>query len=261
MRVVKNLLDRCVEVVELMALSPMPRGVSEISATLDLPKTAAYRLLRKLCDLGWVEQVGEDGPYRLTLRLALLGNSLLLASGLTQTAQPLLDRLAEGTRELVRLTVANERGLSWAAFAQGAPPGIRYQPSISGAVVLHATASGKAFLAALPEPQALEMARGQGLGKQRPGPRTVASEDELRRDLALIRQQGYAVIDEEAEPEIKAVAVAIRQKDGPPLGTLSVAGPRSRLSDERIPGHVKLLTETAQILAAGWFHWNTQQVQ
>lgn len=256
MRVVKNLLDRCVEVVEMMALSPMPRGVSEIAATLGLPKSDTHRLLRKLCDVGWAEQVGADGPYRLTLRLALLGSSVLHASGLTRTAQPLLDRLAARTRELVRLTVAGPGGLSWVAYAQGAPPGIRYQPSISGTVVLHATASGKAFLAALPEEKALEMARAQGVGRLRPGPRTVAGEAELLRDLAQVRAQGYAVIDEEAEPEIKAIAVAVRRSDGAPLGTLSVAGPRMRLPDEAVTEAARLLAETAQLLAVSWSHWN-----
>jgi DNA-binding IclR family transcriptional regulator len=255
MRLVKNLLDRCVEVVELMALSPMPRGVSEIAATLGLPKTAAHRLLRKLCDLGWAEQIGEDGPYRLTLRLALLGNSVMQASGLLRNAQPLLDRLAERTRELVRMTVAGEKELSWAAFAQGAPPGIRYQPEISGTVVLHATASGKAFLAALPEAEALALARAQGLGAVKPGPRTVSDEARLSHDLAVVRERGYAVIDEEAEAEIKAIAVAIRHPGDRPLGTLSVAGPRSRLPEEKVALVAPELAETAQLLALGWSQW------
>ena len=170
MRLVKGLLERCVGVMEHMAAGPA--GVSDIAATLDLPKSAAHRLLQELCRLDWAEQQ-SDGRYAATLRFALLGNRVLQIAGLQDTTQPLLDRLAREVRELVRLTIATTDGLVWLASAQGAPAGLVYQPAMSGTVVLHATANGKALLATMDDEQAIAMAVRGGLGRLRPTPRSI----------------------------------------------------------------------------------------
>src|SRR5436305_299464 len=83
------------------------------------------------------------------LRFALLGHRVLQASRLPDLVQPVLDALAAETRELVRATIATEDRLVWLACAQGAPPGLVYQPAMDGPVLLHATANGKAYLATL----------------------------------------------------------------------------------------------------------------
>lgn len=254
MRVVKGLLHRAAEVLEFMAAAGAPCRLSELAEALGLPKSAVHRLLHELCTLGWVEQQGVEGPYRLTLRFALLGNRVLQASGLPDAVAPVLRALAERTGELARVTVASGEGLAWLASAQGAPPGLVYQPAMEGRLVLHATANGKAFLAALGERQALMLARRGGLGRVRPTPRTIATVAELVAALARVRAEGYATALEEAEQGVTAVAVAIRPSrgGGVPLGTLSVAGPSVRMAAERIMVLAGLLGESAAALGAVW---------
>ncbi len=252
MRLVKSLLQRCAEVVEHMAAAAEPCRLSSIAQALELPKSATHRLLREMLALGWVEQEGDDGPYRLTLRFALLGHRVLQASGLPDLVQPVLDRLAGETRELVRLTIARDgaagQGLVWFAAAQGAPPGLLYQPAMDGAVVLHATANGKAYLALLGD-AALPLVRRHGLAAVTP--RTLTSEAALVAELARVRAAGHAVAAEEAEVGITAVAVAVAA-GGRPLGTVSVAGPSIRIGAGRIPELAAALGETAAILSAVW---------
>ena len=251
MRVVKGLLQRCAEVVEFMAAAAAPCRLSAIAAALDLPKSATHRLLREMLALGWMEQDGADGPYRLSLRFALLGHRVLQSSGLQDLVQPVLDRLAGETRELVRLTMATEHGLVWLAAAQGAPPGLLYQPTMDGPVLLHATANGKAYLAGLPDPAALRLAQRSGLGQVRPTGRTLATPETLLAELHRVRQSGFAVAMEEAEAGISAVAVGIAG-DGRVLGTLSVAGPSLRVGLDRIPVLAGALRQAAEVLAAIW---------
>ena len=252
MRVVKGLLSRCVAVIELMAASPAPLRLSEIASALDLPKSATHRLLRELVTLGWVTQEAAEGRYRLSLRFALLGSRGLSATGLPELARPLLRALADATRELVRMTLACGDGLSWIAAAQGAPPGLMYQPAMDGALVLHATANGKAYLASLAPGAALRLARQGGLGEVRPTPATLHEVGALLAELDRVRRAGYAVAVEEAEPGVTAVAVAIRPAGLGPVGTVSVAGPSLRLPAARIPDLAARLAETAAALAAGW---------
>jgi DNA-binding IclR family transcriptional regulator len=251
MRLVKGLLERCVEVVELLSAAGAPMRLSDIAQALDLPKGAAHRLLQELCALGWAEQ-DASGPYRLALRFGLLGNRVLQASGLSDLTQPVLDRLAARTRELVRLTVATGDGLVWLGSAQGALPGLMYQPAMDGTLVLHATANGKAFLATLDDAAALLLARWGGFGSVRPTPQTLRDEAALLADLARVRMRGYGLAEQEAELGVTAVAVAILGADGVALGSVSVAGPSLRLPPARIPELASALRETAAVLASIW---------
>lgn len=252
MRHVKGLLARSVDVVELLAAGAAPLRLSDIASRLELPKSATHRLLRELVSLGWVEQETAEGRYRLSLRFALLGSRGLRATGLPELVRPLLQALADATRELARLTLASDEGLVWLASAQGAPAGLMYQPAMDGPLVLHATANGKAFLAALPPERAEALARAGGLGARRPTSRTLADWPALAAALAEIRARGYALAEEEAEPGVTAVAVAILGADRAPVGTVSVAGPSLRLPPARYPALAAVLAETAAALAAEW---------
>ena len=251
MRLVKGLLQRCVEVVEFMAASAQPCRLSDIAAALDLPKSAAHRLLRELQALRWVEQRGSEGPYRLTVRFALLGRRVLDASGLPGLAQPLLDDLAVCTHELVRLTLPTGTGLAWFATAQGAPPGLVYSPGLDHPIRLFATANGKAWLATFDDAAALDQARRDGLGRIRPTRRSHTTEASLLADLRRIRRRGYALADEEAEKGVCAVAVVVGADERKAFGTLSVAGPSIRVAD-RIAAFAVELKRSAAELAAIW---------
>jgi DNA-binding IclR family transcriptional regulator len=252
MRVVKSLLQRCADVVSFMATTPGPCRLSAIASGLDLPKSATHRLLREMCSLGWVAQDGDDGPYELTLRFALLGHRVLHASRLPDLVQPVLDAAASQTRELVRLTMATESGLVWIAAAQGAPPGLLYQPAMDDPVVLHATANGKAFLSRHDDDTALALARRSGFGTIRRTASTLSTPAALLAELAQVRRQGYAVANGEAEDGITAVAVCVPAPGGGALGTISVAGPSLRMPPGRVDTLARSLTETAGTLAAIW---------
>lgn len=252
MRLVKGLLERCVEATERMATAGRPMRLSDLAQALDMPKAAAHRLLRELCTQGWVEQDGAEGPYRLTLRFGLLGHRVLQASGLPGLMQPLLQRLADRTQELARLTIATGDGLAWLASAQGAPPGLVYQPAMDGPLVLHATANGKAYLASLDDTAALALARAHGLGTRQPTARTLRDEAALRADLVRVRKRGYALAEQEAELGVTALAVAVRGTDGAVRGTVSVAGPSLRLPATRYPALAAMVAEAAVELAAVW---------
>jgi DNA-binding IclR family transcriptional regulator len=222
-------------------------GVSELATGLDMPKSAVHRLLQELVRLGWAERM-QDGRYAASLRFALLGRDVLRRTGLFDTIQPLLDALAAEQRELVRLTVADRGGLSWLGSAQGAPAGLMYQPEMAGSLVLHATANGKAFLAAHDDAMACELA-GDALGRVRPTAHSITTPAALIRELALVRVRGYAVADGEAERGVVAVAVAIRPHAGPATGTLSIAGPKVRMPESRFPTVAAALARTAATLA------------
>lgn len=255
MRVVKSQLNHCLELLAVMADAAHGMRVSDLARRLAAPKSSTQRLLEHLMERGWIEQDATSGLYRLTMRLAILGQRYLSSAGITDAAQAILDRLARETRELARLTVAGNNQLSWICSAQGAPPGLRYDPSMGAPIVSYATANGKAWLATLPDREALAIARADGLGKPREGvgPRALTTEGALLAELRSVRRRGYAVADEEAEAGIKAIAVAIRMHGRKAaLGTVSVAGPKTRMTADRHAAVVAALRRTADELSLAW---------
>lgn len=251
MRVVKGLLERCVATVEALTLAPAGLRLSDLARELDMPKAAAHRLLAELVRLGWVEHTAATS-YRLSLRLPLLTQRVLHATGLADLVQPVLDRVARETKELARCAVALPDCLAWLAHAQGAPPGLLYQPAMSDPVRPHATANGKAWLATLEPARAMAVARAGGLGTLRPTPRTLTTEDALAEELRRIAARGWAVAEEEAELGVVAIAVAVRPQPGPAVATVSVAGPLVRLPAERWPAIAARLATAAAELEAVW---------
>lgn len=242
----------------LECLSGHPAGLplNVICEAIALPKSIAHRLLALLAEAGYVQQA-EGGRYALTLKLTMLGLRHYVQTGLDNLAQPVLDRLARDSGELARLALVEGERLVWVAKAQGARTGLRYDPEVDHDtghdVVLHATAAGKAWLATLPEAEALRIVAATGLQTPaRFGPRVARTLDDVSRRLVATRAAGYGEALEEGEPGTAAVAVAVRGGAGRVVGTLSLAGPVVRFGAERRPQLAERLHAAAAELAQIW---------
>src|SRR5262245_54839960 len=119
-KVVKSLVENCFSVVELLATEARSMRLSEIADRLDLQRSGAHRLLTALRGLGWIEQDLDTDQYRLTLKLSALGQRFLASTRILDVCQPVLDRVAQESRELVRLAVIEQGELTTIAHAQGA---------------------------------------------------------------------------------------------------------------------------------------------
>ncbi len=248
--------ERCLAIIELLAEGARAMPLGEIAEQLSLPKSGAHRLLSTLVDLGWAERDAETAFYRLSMRLAILGQQFYVATGIPDICQPVLDRLARECREFVRLAVVNGHSLVWVAHAQGAFGGLMYQPSLtSNTVPLFATASGKAWLATLPSEEAMQIVmKNGGLRAARQyGPNAVTTIEALLREIKATTRRGYGLAMSEAESGVTAVAAPIRANDkGPVLGTVSIAGPSARINERRVAELGPMVLKAAHELGALW---------
>jgi IclR family transcriptional regulator, acetate operon repressor len=251
-----NTVDRCLSLIELLADAPGGLSLGSLAERLALPKSVAHRLLHTLASRGYVEQDEASHSYGLSLKVATLGFRYLDARRLADVAQQAIDRLARETGEYCRVAVVEGQGLVWVARAQGATQGLRYDPPMGREVVLHATATGKAWLATLPEHEALRVVCARGFATPPGfGPRVVANVDELRAHLSATRERGYAIAIEEGEPGTVALAAVFRASDAPDApvaGTVSIAGPQVRFDDGRIARVAPRLIATAHDIASRW---------
>ena len=249
-------IDRCLRLIEALAGQVEPVELVELAGKVDLPNSAAHRILSTLLSNGWVVQDPVSQKYALSLRLSTFAFRNLDARGIPDVAQSALDDLAARTKEYCRLAIVEGEDLIWVARAQGATVGLRYEPDMGQEIVLHATASGKAWLATLPEAEALRIACANGFEANRPlGPNAVGDIDELRDHLADTRSRGFAAAIEEGESGTVALAISFQssnQSDAPVVGTISVAGPLSRMGSDRFAALAAELSDAARRVEEIW---------
>lgn len=229
-------LARGLAALELLARHPEGISVGAAAAALDLPASGVHRILNQLAECGYVRQDGAKGDYLLSMKLAALGLAFLGQSGVTEIAQPIIDRLATESRELVRLSVVDDGRLVWVAVAQGATSGLRYDPGREQGVVAHlaSSASGLAWLSTLPDDEALMKVAAQGFAQETSGPAAPSSATDLLARLAETRARGYSVTTDTFMPGMAAMAVPVVEPGGLCVGAISVAAPSVRLSEARM---------------------------
>ncbi|HPQ94869.1 MAG: IclR family transcriptional regulator [Thiothrix sp.] len=255
-------LAKALSVLEYMVQHPLGCPVSDIAQALDLPVSGVHRLLKELEKSGYVNQTRGMGDYQLTIKLASLGLSYLGQTGIPNISQPILDALAQESRELVRLALADGDTLVWVGVAQGASGGLRYDPGSEQGQVVHlaSSAGGQAWLAAMSDDEAIALALKQGLLKpQTPGDTAPGSVADLLAILNTVRQRGYSLNANSFLQGMAAMATVVRDPDTRmPIGTVSIAGPAARLTPDLMESHAEALLAAAQALgeasrASGYF--------
>ncbi|GIW10859.1 MAG: IclR family transcriptional regulator [Chloroflexi bacterium] len=242
-------MERSLAILDRLAGQRAGLRLVEIAEAVGCDRASALRILTAMEEHGFIFRDPLSERYRLTFRVTALGFRHLEAAGVTQWAQPILDDLAAETRELVRLAAAERDTLRWIGRAQGAASTIIVDPAQGKAVPLHATAAGKAWLALLPEDDAIELVLRQGFHPQTT--RTIRTLPELRAELRRTRERGYGTANEEADDGVLAIAVAI-VSDGRPVGTVSVAAPTARATLATLERWLPQLRRAADQLAVTW---------
>ena len=245
-----NVLERGIQVLELLAGHPGGLALSAIASAGNLPLSATHRVLTELVRVGYVRQLRGQGDYVLTIKLVSLGLSFLSASGMVDVAQPSLDALAEASHELVRLAIVDGDELVFVAKAQGATRGLRYDPDMGLSVRLSCSAAGHAWLSTLSDDAALALVAKQGLGSpQDHGPRAPATLGAVMSCVRATRRRGYAMISDMFSAGMASLAAPVVFR-GNTLGVVTIAGPMVRMTEERMIALSDGLRHTAEEVAA-----------
>lgn len=246
-----GVLARTLGVIELLAENVPGMPLFEIAERLGIPRSATHRLLTSLTEHGYVHQQRQQGIYRLTAKLTSLAFTYLARSGVTDFAQPVLDRLATESGELVRLAAINGKDLVWVAKAQGSPHGLRYDPDMGQVARLSCSASGHAWLACLSDEEALSLVKSQGFGSRSDyGPRAPETEEALLKYLRKARKHGFSIVVETYTPWTNAIAAPIRHPQTQEVSSVVViAGPSVRFTEEWMLAMSSSLVKAAQELS------------
>ncbi|MBI3980005.1 MAG: IclR family transcriptional regulator [Chloroflexi bacterium] len=206
-------------------------GLSELCLRTDVNKTSAFRVLSTLESRGYVAKHPETRKYRPGPKLVALSSALVSGLNLVQCARPVLQALQAEFGETVNLGILSDGHVLYVDMLESRH-GLRTAARVGSRDALHATALGKAMLAFLPTDRANRLLASLSLTAITP--RTITSLDALERELALARQRGYAIDDQENETGARCVGVPILDSARRPGAAISVSGPAWRLADDLV---------------------------
>lgn len=246
-------LEKSLAILEYLVAYPDGVGLAQIATDLDQLRSGCHRTLQELIRHGYVRQLPQRGDYALTTRLASMGLSFLGKSGVVDIAQPVIQRLAQTTEELVRLAIVDGERLTLVAKAQGARSGLLYDPDMGVDLRLSCSAAGQAWLMTLPEDAAISCVTRQGIGEPKHyGPNAPTSVKALLKLLAAHRQRGFSIIQDAYAPGMSSMAAPVKRRDEPATGVLVIAGPSPRLTLQRmLQFGPALLAAAAELAVAG----------
>lgn len=235
-------VTRVFDLLELIADAGGDVTLSELSAAADLPLPTIHRLLRTLVSRGYARQLANR-RYALGPRLVRLGEIANRKFG--QVAMPQLKSLVEKLGETVNLATIDGDRVIYISQAPS-PHAMRMFTEVGRRLHLHSTGVGKAILAQLDDAEVRDIVERTGLPHATE--KTIGSLDELLRDLAGIRERGYAIDDNEQEIGVRCFAMPV---PGMPVPTaVSVSGPVSRVDEEFAQRAIPALRHTADEIGA-----------
>ena len=235
---------RTLQVLQAFAAAPHRFGLTELVNRMGLEKNQLYRSLKTLEQAGFLE-ADDDGRFSLTPLLHVLSSASVhkQRGSLIGVAKPYLDGVVAETGESVNLFVRSG-DFAVCVDRRDSPQQVRLASVLGLSVPLHAGAVPKAMLAFLPKEQQ-EKTLAQLPELPAYTEKTVLEPEALRRQLATIRERGYAVSDEDYDESARGVGAPIFDERGDVVAGVSVGGPSFRVNDATLQGFARLITRVA----------------
>ena len=242
---------RAIALLKAFSDSQPEWNLTDLAQATGINKTTAFRLLAALEAERLIMRNPLSGGYRLGVELIAIGSTAMRSNALRAASRPILATLAEQCGEAATLELLVEGFvLVIDEVASNHPMGMTQD--VGSRLPLHATATGKILLAALPAEQ-LDMLLTTPLGRHTD--QTVTDVQRLRAELAQVRQDGFAIAAGELEPGFVAVAAPVPGRERQVIAAISVGGPSLRLTSERLPAIAAMVQMSARQISRQLGYW------
>jgi DNA-binding IclR family transcriptional regulator len=251
-------LRRALSILNSFSKDTVELSLTDISKSLSLPKGTVHRLLSclKYCDF-----IGQDETnlkYRLGWRLFELGACVDPLNLLKKKARPYLEELSEKSKEAVHIATLKEGDIFYVDKVMG-----NYKMTMITHIGLrlpaHVGGLGKSLLAFLSEEKLNKIIDSKELKKFTKN--TLTDPNELKKALKKVKENGFAIDNEEVEIGLTCVGVPIRDLTGKVIAAISISGPTIRMSKDMMQQYTKMALETGgKISCALGFRNHTNRI-
>lgn len=245
-----GVVGKVLRILEALDASPTGLQLREIAKQTSVNKSTAYRFVAHLQSAGYLLR-DDAGAYVVGPKLARLGAGIAYHATLRKISRPVAVALSNATKETVNLAVLDGHEVLYLdviesshSFRMASQPGM-HRP-------VNCTALGKALLAFLPAEHRDEIL--PMLTFERATPRTITSLARLKKELIHVVQQGYAMDDQETDLGARCVAAPILDERGSVAAAISVSGPITRISRDRIRAYALATKKAARAISSQLGH-------
>jgi IclR family pca regulon transcriptional regulator len=203
--------------------------LSDVARIVDLPRASARRALLTLEALGYVESHGRT--FSLSPQVLTLARAYLASSPVPRIAQGFLENVSETLGESCSLSILHGEEVIYIARSTRKRIGSLHR-DVGAHLPAHCTSMGRALLAALPD---AELERFLANVKLRSfTPYTVTDDGDLRAILEKVRRNGYSLVDQELEVDLRSVAVPVQNAGGRVIAAMNVSAQASRTPKKQL---------------------------
>jgi IclR family KDG regulon transcriptional repressor len=242
--------------LELLARSAGPKGVSEIARELGLTKSNVHRLLMTLQARDYVRKVPHNSAYELTSKLWEIGALVRSRLDITKVSREAMIELESATGESVHLSIMDGREVVYVDKLEGSHP-IKAYTTIGGRAPAWCVATGKALLAHA-SPEIVEDVASH---LTRFTERTIVNRDDLLENLQTIRKTGYATNQGEWREGVAGVAAPVRDSSGYIVAAIGISGPAMRFRQKDVRSRAAVVMRAAASISAALGYRPTDRQQ
>lgn len=239
-------LERAAALLDAVAARPDGINLAELSAQVGLHNSTAFHLTKTLVGLGFIDQNAETRRYRIGPRIFMLAAGALDEKTLLAFSTPILERLSAATREAAHLAI--RFGHDVVIVARTAATGLLTLSQTGALRPPHATAIGKALMAAMPDAELERMVRD--IDKPRFTDATLTDADALLADVLAAREEGMAHDRGELDPDVRCIAVPVKDFSGRTAAAMGISGPVWRMGEAELPEKADILRASALELSS-----------
>jgi IclR family pca regulon transcriptional regulator len=224
-------LGRGLQILEAFSEQSPGLSLTEIASTVGLGKSTVFRFVYTLEKLGYLDRDPETKRYRPGLRVLRLGFAVLNNLEMPQIAQPYLKALSAQCGETTNMTIRDGKEIVY-VVRNKTQQVISVNLQLGSRLPVYCTSMGKAQLLDLSQDELRDLL-GEGPYPVM-GPNTLTTLDALVIELDKIRQQGYAINDEEMAVGLRSVAAPVREADGQVVAAINISVPSARVSRQEM---------------------------
>jgi IclR family transcriptional regulator, KDG regulon repressor len=241
-------LERAFAILDCFQDSQPELGVREIARQLDLHPSTVGRILTTLNSLGILNQDQETRRYRMGPKVLKWCSVYTSSVDLQTEARPYMQELHKVTEETISLDIPNGQTRICIERIES-PKSLRWVKQLGEIMPFYASASGRILLSFMSPKEKSEAL--QNMTFEQLTPYTTTDPNLFYEELELTKSRGYAVSESERVEGVSCVAAPIFGVHGEILGALTISGPSTRFSEQKIQEHAELLIEiTKQISQA-----------
>ena len=224
-------VNHALDILEEFCKQQEELGVTELSKRLNLHKNNVFRLLATLESRGYIEQNKATENYCLGVKNLELGQAFIKQIGLLRLARPVLNDLERDTNETCYIAVARGNSVFYLDAVETKQI-VKVASRVGSRLPIFTTSVGKVLVASEPIEEIEKMIPKAGLTKFTD--HTITDKKKLIEHLKVVAQKGYAVDYEEFDLGVACTAAPIRDYTRRVVGAVSLSGPSSRLSMDRL---------------------------